>query len=409
MRCLVLLACLFGILAAPARAHDCALFIGSCAFSEVVAYGGAAPGRMHEPTSVIASGDGRIAVGSMGTDRTVVYDASERPMFTADGGAVAFAADGSLWTAEPGRLRRLDRTGTLVQEITEGLAPEGAAYRTIRGAAVGDDGRLRTMADDVLLVYGADGRLERTIRKPTRDGFAGHSLIGPAPGGAVVVGRPEGPFERLGPDGTVTATLTDLPDRAWPPASTVGPDGRLFVAGASETWIYGPDFARIGVVPQGTPGWGGALAVSAGTLHFTDLEGDRMRRYDLEGRALESWGTDRGAGLNRPSAVLVMPDRRVVVADTRDRRIVRFNPDRTLDRVLRDFGLDGERPLALAEGRSGEIFATYDSGLVERLGPDGELGEPRGNRMAAGGAPACPPRHSIAPRHPPHAAGRGRG
>lgn len=392
---LLLLVCVFAILAAPARAHECALFTGTCAFSEVVAYGGAAPGRLHEPGRVIAAADGRVAVGSVGTDRTVVYDGSGRTLHTVDGGAVAFAAGGSLWTAAPGRLRRFDPSGARMQEITEGLAPEGAAYRTVRGAATGDDGRLRVIADDVLLVYGAGGRLERTIRRGTPDGFASHALVGSAPGGAIIIGRQEGPFERLGPDGSVTATLSDLPAGAWPPGSTVASDGRLFVAGTSETWIYDPGFARIGSVARGTPEWGGGLAVSAGTLLFTDSEGDRLRRFDMEGRPLGSWGTERAAGLNRPSAVVVMPDQRVVVADTRDRRIVRFNPDRTLDRVLRDFGLDGERPLALAVGRGGEIFATYESGLVERVGPAGEVratwrvgGEPqlRGAAVAPDGS-----------------------
>ena len=360
-----------------ASAHECSTWLGSCAFSEVIAIGGAAPTRAHAPGDVAVAPDGRLAIADTGAHRALVLDGSGAPQFVAEAGrdainTVAFGPDGDLWAAAPGHIRRYSRDGGLKTDLTEGLlrgAAGNQSYVAPRGIALDADGRLYAMADGVLLVYGPDGGLEREVAHASERGF--WWLIDSVGPGRVVVGNTDaGTIQELDASGHVIGSVTDVPPGFWAPAGDVDDQGRLHLRGSSEIWTYDRTLTRTGSVAHGLTLRDGATAATRDGFLFTDAEGDRLLRVDRAGTHLPALAADPGIGLNQPESVEVGGDGAVLVADTDNRRVVLFGPDGRFDRVLREAA---EEPIAVGLGPGRDVYVTYAGGLVERLASDGAV------------------------------------
>ena len=367
--------------AAPARAHDCSTWTGTCAFSEVIALGGTAMTRVHAPADLAVAPDGRLAVADMGAYRALVLDGSGAPLFAAGGddhwvNSVAFGPDGDLYASSDGHIRRYGTDGSLKADITDGLlrgAPGSQRYARMAGLAVDADGRLFAIADEVLMIFGPDGRLEREVTRPTAGGFSRDWVIGAAGRRVLVSNLEAGRVEQIDAAGNVVATVADVPADLWPPASDVDAEGRLHLSGRSEIRTYDQSYAVVATIARELGSGGGAMAAAPGFFVFADGRLDQLTRIDRSGAELPPWGVDPGTGLSGPESVTVAGDGTAIVADTRNRRVVRFRPDGDFDRALRDFGPAGaEKPLAV-EMAGDDVYVTYESGLVERVGPDGAV------------------------------------
>ncbi len=262
---------------------------------------GIAPGQLIAPLAVATDRSGEVLVAETFGSRSPVYlfgsQLRYRAVWERGGGAIigshwfgpssaAFAADGSVWIADPRNdiVRHLDPSGHFLSAVGAGelLEPQGVAVAGSGELDVADSGHGRVVR------YAPDGRLLGTLG----------------------TGRLRRPV-----------------------AVAVARDGDLYVADADAGRV-------VRLVPRAVSGgaWGGAWGAGrlqepdgialdpAGHVFVADRATGRIEEFAASGRPLLAWGVEGAAPgeLSRPAAVAVDCRGDVLVADTANNRVQIF-------------------------------------------------------------------------------------
>ena len=308
-------------------------------------------GQLDGIEDLAVQSDGKIvAVGS--TQQPVTFDDQfALARYTRDGSLDATFGTGGKVTTEFGNRFNSAYAVALQDDgkiVAAGVTSGGSNGADIALARYNADGSLDTS-------FGAAGKVVTDFNS-THEGALGLAIQ--PDGKLVVVGytRPIGSFE------------TNLPDFAL---ARYNPDGNLdtsFGGDGKVSTAFTPDWANFGydvaLAPDGkivAAGWG--LPHGAGGPGVIDVarynaDGSLDASFDGDGRVVSAPGTDNGA-----FAVVVQPDRRVVVAGfiEFDLGLVRYNAGGRLDLT---FGSEG-----VARSSLGRFATAYD--LVRQ--PDGKL------------------------------------
>lgn len=335
------------------------------------------------------------------------------------------AADGvlgSLDASSPGfatlRLSAEDAVGNAASEAVDVLIgdpervftlggkgafekPSGVAVDASSRVYVADAGLERVLVYDAagafVRSYGTDGRAEPSFKRPSGAAVDGTGNVWVADTGNDRV-------VKLAPDGAVLALVgkSELKRgiRRFKPGKAPGQFKRpaaIVVDAAGNAYVADADNRRVQVLsPEGAflrelrmpgvpdeeedeeePGSPVGVAVDgAGRVYAVDRKGRRVVVFDAAGAVVktlplpfeEPWGLAVGA-----------EGKCVAVSDRETGRVVRLDED---GRTLLDFAA-GKKPLGLAFGRGGELFAA-DAGLRQVLG----TGFPVADPIVAQGQPA---------------------
>ena len=367
-RCALLLLPFLLTLAAPAAAQEHCIVGGmqsQCPYDEVTVLGGPGDARVHGPTDLSVAADGRLAVADGGARRALVLRPDGSSIFATNPGdvwatAVAFAPDGSLLVAEDGAIHRYSASGARQQTITAGLRGDGAYARSV-DLATDAVGRIYAAVDRTVLVWGADGTLQRTIERP-EDVWT----LAADGDGRLFVGRSStGSVEQIGASGEVVRTILTGTSHFG-----LATDGKLLSLSETEIETFDASGDPAGSVPRPASFAGSNLVATADRLSVSDQNGDVVRAATRAGTALPDLGVEAGAGLNQPEALAAAPDGRLWVADHDNHRVVGYDAAGAFAGVVRHYGDD--QPLAIAYAAE-ELFVTTEAGRVERLGVGGDV------------------------------------
>jgi len=343
--------------------------------------------------ALAAPGTGRLLVGVARHENYVAaqrlhvlsplviaeIDARDRPPYRITGVMTDTRRIGTRAPGDaPGQFEA--RTGFYPPRIAQAVAGDGTLY-------VADFGSRR------LQWFRPDG-----LHMGERSGFGGERSyptdglgVAAAPDGSVWVadaGRSE--LVHLSRDGSPIGTLpVELPESflGSGPAHgvTVLPDGTLFAANASSGSVQQVT-AVGGLLDEWEGEWGAgalqygmcrdwdvlgqpcsaqpiALAPDGGTVYLLDGANGRVKRFSADGTPQASWSGLGADGEIQVAAqgIAVGPDGAVVVADTPNRRVVRFAEDGSIGAVLD--GTRAARGLRAAFDRPGGLAVAPDGTL----------------------------------------------
>ena len=359
--------------------------------------------QLASPSAVVAADDGSVYIADMGNHRVRRLTAdgtietvggTGTPGSSGDGGpgtearltspsALAIDHDGALLIAgrADGRVRRLGADGVMSTVATNGDGgtattaqlkfPSRIAFREGVGLLIADTGdhRVRRVAPDGTI---------STLAGTGSGGFAGD-------GGPAVLARLRKPRGiAVSQDGIVF--VADADNQV---VRRIDEDGTISVAG-SVLGDGGPATGAQIAAPRG-------LAVADdGALYVADSRNHRVRRVDPDG-TIETYagtgeagfGGDGGpatdAQLSFPTALALDQDGGLLIADTRNLRVRRVDPDGTITTVAGTKAraprvaegvpatkVPVRQPVGLAVGPDGSLYvAEGSSGSVRRVGADG--------------------------------------
>ena len=295
--------------------------------------------------------------------------------------SVAIDRDGTVYIADTGnhRIRRVDRQGvitTVAGTGQHGFSGVGgpalqADLEYPRGVAIGMD-------DAIVVADTFNHRVLLVQRDGTISAFAGT----------------EDDESATDDGGPATETVLDFPD-----GLALGRDGSVYVAEGClvrRVDTAGTITTIAGTGEPGSSGDGGpavdaaleqprALALGDdGSLYVADAGADRVRRVDPDGVITTVAGTgargfsgDGGpaieAALAQPSGVAVSPDGSVYIADTRNDRIRRVDPDGTITTIA------GRGNTPFGEQRQATAASLEASAVA--IAPDGSIYLTDGTRV----------------------------
>ena len=306
--------------------------------------------------------------------------------------------------------------------LDEGNAPRGA----------GMPGHVAAGPAGIYVSDAADARIEVIGRGPAAERSAIEAAGWLGSVGQIAV-LPNGTVAALSSGHAEHGNLTMVDGsgtaRAFRAGSGSGDDPRALAAGPGGTLVVGSEDNRVRVFDAATGarllefGGAGAAGGAPGGLAFSNITGvaaggpngtiavldgttGRVQAYRADGAFLAAVGnaTDpAGAGpgqFDRPSGVAVGPGGRIFVADAGNGRIQAFGPGGAF---AAEFGLAagaGGHPVSIAAGPGSRLFVAgaaggpggavvaelerFDPPDVRAVEPDGEYGEGRSVRIAAG-------------------------
>lgn len=320
---------------------------GRCAYDRIATFGERSAGELHVPRGVAIGPDHRIFVADTGADGALgqlnVYDRSGSFAGKLSPGGhahfqpveVGVSADGVVYVLEQNgvAVHRFDAAGRYLGELRMPYGYSGATY-SIRADhfAVQGDGTFWMLYRHGLVEH-RDGRgaLLGSFTVAADD-LTG---IGAANDGHVFVGRLNGGFTEYAANGAPLGTLNIAGASV-----AFAPDGDLVSGFAGSIWRINRDgtgrteigggagapgsftqVAGVAVAPAG--------ALSAGrpgeqTLVVSDSASHRVHIVAPDGTPLAVVGEAQPSRLLRPQAAWGTPDGGMLVADTSNRRLVRF-------------------------------------------------------------------------------------
>lgn len=253
------------------------------------------------PGKVASDGDGRLAIADTGHGRVLVTDLTGRVEWQVDGldqpQGVRFDADGSIVICDTGanRVVRARRGDDAVEELAAGLAsPWDLVAMPGGGWLVAEAGRHRLWRippDGDPTVVAGTGR-EDLVDGPAAEGaLAQPSGLARLPGGYAIA------------DAEVSAlrVLTD--------------DGRLATAAGAGLFEWGDADGDRATARLQHPL--GVAATDDGTMFVADTFNDRLRRW--KHGTLTTLPVEH---LAEPGGIDLLPDGRLVVADTNHHRVI---------------------------------------------------------------------------------------
>jgi trimeric autotransporter adhesin len=284
---------------------------------------------------------------------------------------VAIDRAGSVYLADRGnnRVRRIDRAGVIATVAGDG-----------RSGLSGDGGpaTLARLTDPTAVAFDRDGRL-------------------------LIADRGNGRIRSVSRSGVIGTVAEGLPGAH---AIAVGPKGTILVAEARERRILrlSPDSPPVAIAGDGGVGFcgdGGPARVSflrrpeglaldaGGNLYVADSGNNRIRRVDaatgtivtVAGDGSAAYGGDGGpaarAALDRPRAVVIDREGRLVIADSGNSRIRRVDANGVITTIAggeRGFAGDGaaataarlDEPCALAVDGAGNVYVVDQRNRVVR-------------------------------------------
>ncbi|MFN8423281.1 MAG: VWA domain-containing protein [Anaerolineae bacterium] len=194
-------------------------------------------------------------------------------------------------------------------------------------------------------------------------------------------------------DGTYAATIGGpgpLPGGLSGPRGAAISGGRVFVADTGHDRVA--VFSSDGVDRSDWPGlaapWGVATSVDGRTVFVSENRASRIAIFTANGARTGTWGRFGGGDLlNRPEGLTILPDGRLVVANTGNQRLTVYDRDGVL---LDTTGALGASPHDVVAGAGGTLWSA-ETGAMARpdavVGRDTTPGLPeRGLRMEAPGA-----------------------
>ena len=321
--------------------------------------------------------------------------------------AVAVASTGEIYVASytSHRIRVIDPGTGIVNTFTgngttgvaaNGTAISGAAVRNPMGVALDPAGDLVIAAPVNALVRSTAGGVIRTIAGGPAP--ATRTFNGDGPGLDTILSVPRG--MSVAADGDIV-----FAEAGSQRIRRVQPDGRVVtLAGNGGTTFNGDGLPGIatGIYSPYDVDHG-----PNGTIYFTEVSGNRVRRIEsdgtvslLAGDGIAGFSGDGGpalsARLSGPRGIAVADDGTVYVADYTNQRIRRIAPDGTISTYAgtgtAGFSGDGgpavaaelNNPNDVALGPDGSLYvADLSNNRVRRIAPDGTISTFGGTGLTA--------------------------
>lgn len=278
-----------------------------------------------------------------------------------------------LLAAAPLAEKLFPATGPFTLSDRPGAGSGQGQFNRPRGIAVGPDGSVYVVdsrnsrvekfapTGEFLLSFGSDGSGPGQLARFATTGGGGPNGIAiDADGNVYVADTWNHRIQVFSPDGAYLRGWGSFFDAQDDP-SQAATNGGMF---------YGPR----------------GLAIYNGELYVTDTGNERVQVFTLDGAFARMWGTT-GSGdgnLLEPVGIAVTADGTVLVADSNNARIARFDSQ---GMPLEAWPVDEWSGLTffepyLAIGPDGTVYATTSvSGTILTFGPDGTPGAPLGEGL----------------------------
>jgi sugar lactone lactonase YvrE len=384
-----------GALLAAAAVAPAATCPGSggkrCAYDRIAVYGEGAPSELHTPRGVAVGADGRIYVADTNAfhswGRLNVYDRAGAYVGQLSPGTDFQPVDVGVST--DGTVYALDLSGTLVHRFdaagryTALKMPYG--YSGTPGANVRSDS-FAVQSDGTFWILYRQGFVEHRDRAGALIGSftvpvqSNLPAITAAPDGHLLVGNPDGDVSEYSPSGSLVRTL-NVPAGS---RMSIAPDGDLVSGVVSTVYRIGRDgtgltqFGSHGTAPGAFEQIEGVAVAPPGALAagrpgeevfvVADRDNHRVQIVAPDGAPLAVIGAPQDSTLLHPAAAWGMPDGRLLVADTHNRRIVSYTPSGAFGGRV-DAGVAVWPEAGAYNPASGESIVL--DGTVRRLGADG--------------------------------------
>jgi hypothetical protein len=249
----------------------------------------------------------------------------------------------------------------------------------VRGLAVNAQGQMAVAADNGILFYGADGRLERKVAagRPVRAvGFDARGRLFVARKDQVARLRADGTLDLLGaPLGGQEPALTSL---------ALAENGDIYAADSGERLVWRLD-ATGQVIRQIKPSENGfsvprgcfPIAWHHGQLLAADPGRHQVQTYSPNGKLDAKWGErsralDGFTGCCNPVSVITLADGTVVTAERGQPRVKAFDAAGRLSRVLAG-PEEFEASMTAAHAEAQELSGCQAGILDLAAGPAGEI------------------------------------
>jgi sugar lactone lactonase YvrE len=256
----------------------------------------------------------------------------------------------------------------------------------------------------VTTIAGNGGPLFVDSNQAVQAGFAEPFGIAIAPGGTIYVSDAgeSNRIRKISPDGsisTLAGNTEGFADGTGPGASFNSPSGlaldqtgNLYVADTGNnrirkispqgivTTVAGSGIAGYQDGPAGEARFDSPIGLavdSENNIYVADTYNDRVRKIAPDrtvstvagaGRPGYEDGRADTALFDTPSAIAVLPDKRLVVADTGNNRLRSIGTDGQVTTL----GADLRKPVGIASTHDGFLYVTeFDGGRVTQLAPDG--------------------------------------
>ncbi len=366
-----------------------------CAYDRIAVYGHGAPGELHTPLGLALSPDGRIYVADAnarnGLGQLVVFDragayfgklVTPSPWFSPVD--VGVSSDGAVYALDGSgtQVHRFDATGGYaLLQMPYGFSGTPTVDVRADRFAVQADGTFWMLYRHGLVEHrSATGALLGSFTVPPEN----MTGIGVAADGNVFIGRQNGGFTEYTPGGTAVRSISSYPGfhlafagdgdviSSWGSTITRAErDGSGYTEIGSSGGAPG-QLSQVAGIAVAPPGALAAQRPGEEAYVVADRDNHRVQVLATDGTALAVIGAPQGSTLLAPSAAWGTSDGGLVVADTMNRRVVRFSAAGAFAGRA-DGGLDGWPRGGARNPATGDNIVMNGAFAVRRFGTDGTL------------------------------------